>query len=47
MPKQAARILTRTPRRDHITKVIIDLHWLNMKRAFLKLLLIALPYCTL
>ena len=25
----AARILTRTPRRDHITEVLIDLHWLN------------------
>ena len=28
---QAARILTRTPRRDHITKVLIDLHWLKIK----------------
>ena len=26
---QAARILTRTPRRDHITEVLIDLHWLK------------------
>ena len=25
----AARILTRTPRRDHITEVLIDLHWLK------------------
>ena len=24
---QAARILTRTPRRDYITEVLIDLHW--------------------
>ena len=24
---QAARILTKTPRRDHITVVLIDLHW--------------------
>ena len=29
--KQAARILTRTPRRDHITEVLIDLHWLKIK----------------
>ena len=28
---QAARILTRTPRRDHITEVLIDLHWLKIK----------------
>ena len=28
---QAARILTRTPRRDHTTEVLIDLHWLNIK----------------
>ena len=28
---QAARILTRTPRRDHITEVLIDLHWLKLK----------------
>ena len=27
----AARILTRTPRRDHITEVLIDLHWLKIK----------------
>ena len=24
-------ILTRTPRRDHITEVLIDLHWLKIK----------------
>ena len=28
---QAARILTSTPRRDHITEVLIDLHWLKIK----------------
>ena len=28
---QAARILTRTPRRDHITEVLIDLHCLKIK----------------
>ena len=27
---QAARILTNTPRRDHITEVLIDLHWLRI-----------------
>ena len=27
---QSARILTKTPRRDHITKVLIDLHWLRI-----------------
>ena len=27
---QAARILTRTPRCDHITEVLINLHWLNI-----------------
>ena len=27
---QAARILTKTPRRDHITEVFIDLHWLRI-----------------
>ena len=26
---QAACILTRTPRRDHVTEVLIDLHWLK------------------
>ena len=26
----AARILTRTPRRDHVTKVLNDLHWLKI-----------------
>ena len=28
---QAARILTKTPRRDHITGVLIDLHWLKIE----------------
>ena len=28
---QAARILTKTPRRDHITEVLIDLHWLRIE----------------
>ena len=27
---QTARILTRTPRRNHITEVLIDLHWLKI-----------------
>ena len=27
---QAARILTKTARRDHITEVLIDLHWLRI-----------------
>ena len=32
LQNQAARILTRTPRRDHITDVLIDdLHWLKIK----------------
>ena len=50
---QAARILTRTPRRDHITEVLIDLHWLKIKErivykilfSLLRLLLIVLPHC--
>ena len=36
---QAARILTKTPRRDHITEVLIDLHWL---RIVYKLLILTL-----
>ena len=28
---QDARILTKTPRRDHITEVLIDLHWLRIE----------------
>ena len=28
---QAARILNRTPRRDHTTEVLIDLHWLKIE----------------
>ena len=49
---QAARILTKTPRRDHITEVLIDLHWLKIeerivyKLLILRLLFIVLPHCT-
>ena len=40
---QAARILTRTPRRDHITEVVIDLHWLKIKeRIVYKILILTL-----
>ena len=50
---QAAGILTRTRRRDHITEVLIDLHWLKLKRglctkyyfSLLRLLLIVLSHC--
>ena len=28
---EAARILTKTSRRDHITEILIDLHWLNIE----------------
>ena len=50
---QAARIVTRTPRRDHITEVLIDLHWFKIKERIvykiiiftLRLLLIVLPHC--
>ena len=34
------RILTRTPRRDHITEVLIDLHWLKIKERVVYTLLI-------
>ena len=37
---QAARILTRTPRRDHITEVLIDLHWLKIKERIVYKILI-------
>ena len=46
--------LHRTPRRDHVTEVLIDLYWLrieerivykNINFHFLKLLLIVLPHC--
>ena len=37
---QAARILTKTPRRDHITKVLIDLHWLRIEERIVYKLLI-------
>ena len=40
---QAARILTNTPRRDHITEVLIDLHWLRIEeRIVYKLLILTL-----
>ena len=32
---QAARILTKTPRRDYITEVLIDLHWLRIEERIL------------
>ena len=37
---QAARILTKTPRRDHITEVLIDLHWLRIEERIVYTLLI-------
>ena len=37
---QAARILTKTPRRDHITEVLIDLHWLRIEERIVYKLLI-------
>ena len=37
---QAARILTRTPRRDHITEVLIDLHWLRIEERIVYKILI-------
>ena len=37
---QAARILTRMPRRDHITEVLIDLHWLKIKERIVYKILI-------
>ena len=37
---QDARILTRTPRRDHITEVLIDLHWLKIKERIVYTILI-------
>ena len=47
-------ILTKTLRRDHITEVLIDLHWLKIEERIvyklliliLRLLLIVLPHCT-
>ena len=37
----AARILTKTSRRDHITEVLIDLHWLKIEeRTVYKLLIL-------
>ena len=40
---QAARILAKTPRRDHITEVLIDLHWLRIEERIVYKLLI-LPF---
>ena len=40
IPNQAVRILTRTPRRDHITEVLIDLHWLKIKERIVYKILI-------
>ena len=37
---QAACILTRTPRRDHITEVLIDLHWLRIEERIVYKILI-------
>ena len=37
---QAARILTITPRRDHITEVLIELHWLKIKERIVYTILI-------
>ena len=37
---QAARILTITPRRDHITEVLFDLHWLKIKERIVYKILI-------
>ena len=37
---QGARILTKTPRRDHITEVLIDLHWLRIEERIVYKLLI-------
>ena len=37
---QAARILTRTPRCDHITEVLINLHWLKMEQRIIYKILI-------
>ena len=37
---QAARILTRTPRCDHITEVLINLHWLKVEQRIIYKILI-------
>ena len=37
---QAGRILTRSSRRDHITEVLIDLHWLKIKERIVYKILI-------
>ena len=38
--KQAARILTRTPRCDYITEVLINLHWLKVEQRIIYKILI-------
>ena len=40
---QAARILTRTPRCDHITEVLINLHWLKVEQRIIYKILILTP----
>ena len=37
---QAARILTNTPRRDHISEVLVSLHWLRIERRIVYRILI-------
>ena len=36
----AVRILTKTPRRDHITEVLINVHWLRIEERIVSKLLI-------
>ena len=44
---QVARIVTKTPRRDHISKVLIDLHWLKIeKRIVYTLLILTFNVCS-
>ena len=38
---QAARILTKTSRRDHITKVLVSLHWLRIEQRIIYKILIS------
>ena len=37
---QAAQILTRTPRCDHITEVLVNLHWLKVEQRLIYKILI-------
>ena len=37
---QVARVLTRTSRRDHITEVLVDMHWLKVKERIVYKILI-------